>query len=245
LAFIGLTGALPAQIVNTEGLFRQEDEKLASFASEAILNKDQGNTNLFVLGTNAAGRLRLRDHELLLSASHERASAQDDLVGTRSFAHLRYRHYFTDRFQAEAYGQVAQDLFRLMTHRFVAGIGPRFVPVRVAPLTWTLAFSHMYEVERLDNSADFDLLVRKRQRLNLTSSAQIEFDRVSLQQTFYVQPAWADPTNIRVLHLLSARATVSKYLSVSWSLEQVFDSIAPSDVRTLDVRLRSGLRFEL
>lgn len=245
LALFGFSGAVSAQIVNTEGLFRADDGNRARFAADGNFSKDQGNTNLFVFGASAAGRVRIRDHEWLLSANHERASAQDELVGNRSFSHVRYRHYVTDRFQIEAYGQAAQDRFRLMTHRFVAGIGPRFVPVLVGPLTWTLAGSHMYEVERLDNSADFDSLTRKRQRLNLTSSATVEFEKVTLQQTFYVQPAWADPSNIRVLHLLSARATLSEYVSVSWSLEQALDTIAPSDVRALDVRFRSGLRFEL
>lgn len=234
-----------AQIVNTESLFRHEHDKPGSFLLQGNLSRDQGNTDLFVLGAQAAGRLRRGDHEGLFNASHEEASAADEQVGNRSFSHLRYRYYVSDLVQGEIYGQVSRDRFRLMTSRFVVGAGPRFVPVLVGPFKWVVAASHMYEVERLDDSADFESLTRKRHRLNVMSSSRVEFERVTLQQTLYVQPAWVDPTNIRVFHVLSAQASLGKYVSVTWSLEQALDTIAPSDVVPLDVRFRSGLKFEL
>ena|SRR5690606_15894917 len=133
-----------------------------------------------------------------------------------------------------------------MQHRVVVGAGPRFVPVRAEPLTWIVALSHMYEVERLRSSADFDDgLTRKRHRLNVMSSARLEFERLTIVQTIYAQPAWADPTNIRVLHILSIQAAVSRFVSLTWNYEQALDTIAPSDVRPLDVRFRGGLKLDL
>lgn len=251
LVFILFVGVLVppaigfAQIVNTESLFRHEHDKPASLVLMGNLSKDQGNTELFVLGGQVAARARKGDHEGLFNASHERASAQDALVGNRSFSHLRYRYYLAELVQGEVYGQVAQDRFRLMTSRFVVGAGPRFVPVLIGPFVWVVAASHLYEVERLDDSADFDSLVRKRHRLSVMSSAGVQFEKVTIQQTFYLQPAWADPTNIRVFHLFNAQVSLGKYVSVTWALEQSLDTIAPSDVRPLDVHFRSGLKFEL
>lgn len=239
-------GPARAQIVNTEPLFRHEDHsKPVAITAEGNVNEQSGNTDLFVLGVSGAGRLRLGKNEWLLSGSHERASAMDELLRNRTFGHLRYRRYLTERVQLELYGQIAQDRFRLMTRRFLVGAGPRFIPVKTAPLTWTVAASHMYEVERLDNSIDFPQgITRKRHRLNIMSNTRVDLEKLTLQQTIYAQPAWANVSNIRIFHLLTAQAALSELVSVTWSVEQALDMIAPSDVKKLDARFKGGLKFD-
>lgn len=235
-----------AQIVNTEPLFRKPDEKPYSILSEAFVDRQSGNTERLALGLSSAGRYRLVDHEWLLTAAHERESESDQEIKNKSFAHLRYRYYLTERVQAELFGQVARDLFRDMTVRALVGAGPRFVPVKIAPLTWTVAVSTMYEVEHLEPSPDFpDGIIRKTHRANLMSSSRVDLDPLLMQQQFYVQPAWDDPTNLRVLHLIEFALSLNRYLSIKWSLEQALDTIAPSHVRPFDNRFKGSLTLDL
>jgi hypothetical protein len=77
------------------------------------------------------------------------------------------------------------------------------------------------------------------------SVARVDFEPLLMQQSFYLQPAWSDPSNIRVLHAFECAWSLSEYLSLKWSAEQFLDTIALSGVRRLDTRFRGSLKFDL
>ncbi len=240
------TETASAQIVNTVPLFRDGKERPFSLLVEGSIDRQHGNTNLMVLGLNLAARARYERSEWLLNGNHERSSQNSQLIGNRSFAHLRYRYYLSQRLQWEVFAQIAQDRFRLMTVRSLGGTGPRFIPVEFDPLTWTLATSYLYEVERIEGSVDFpNGLTRKNHRANFMSSTRVDLEGATIQQTFYLQPLLFDASNIRVLHLLEISFNLNKYLSLRCSLEQSLDTIAPSDVVPFDNRFRASLKLDL
>jgi hypothetical protein len=77
------------------------------------------------------------------------------------------------------------------------------------------------------------------------SSSRIDLDPLVMQQLFYVQPAWVDPTNVRVLHLFEFALSLNQYLSIKWSLEHALDTIAPSHIKPFDLRFKGGLKLDL
>lgn len=236
--------SMSAQIVNTEPLFRNS-EKAYSLLVEGSVERQEGNTEKLDLELRSAGRYRKGNHEGLVSGALERESESDRPIANKTFGHVRYRYYLTQRIQGEVYFQAEQDLFRLMTLRALWGVGPRFIPVKLAPLTWTLGVSTFYEVERLAKSVDFaEGTTRRTHRLNVMSSARINLDPVTLHQVFYLQPAWRDFSNARILHLFEAELAVSKHISVKSSLVQALDTIAPSSVRSFDNTLRGSLKLD-
>lgn len=104
----------------------------------------------------------------------------------------------------------------------------------------------MYEVEQIDGSVDFpNGLTRKTSRANFASTARLDYEKVSLRQTFFVQPALRDWLNFRVLHELEFALSVTEYLSVTWAFSQLRDSIAPSDVLPYDNRFKAGIQLDL
>ncbi len=235
-----------AQIVNTETLFRDVSDDPLAFTAGGTVDIQQGNTQLLVLEFNAGGRFRRAAHEVLLNGAHAQSSASDKQIGSKSFGHLRYRYWFSELVQGEAFGQLARDRFRLISLRTLAGLGPRFVPFKNTMFEWAISCAYFYEVEEVEGSVDFpNGKTRKTNRANISSAARLDYKRLTVRQTIYAQPALNDPTNIRVLHQLDFAVAISDYLSLTWALEQSRDSIAPSDVVPYDNSLKGGLKLDL
>lgn len=235
-----------AQIVNTAPLFRDVRDKPWALMGKGEFDVQRGNTQLLVLSAQLATRAQWRAWELLLTGAHERATANNEQLGNRTFGHLRSRYWFNRMVQWETFGQLAQDRFRLLTARGLGGTGFRYVPFHIDYFEWSLSAAYMYEVEQLDGSVDFpDGITRKTSRGSFSSTARLDYQKITLRQTFFVQPALRDWLNFRVLHELDFAISVTKYLSVTWTLSQLRDSIAPSDVLPYDNRFKAGLQVDL
>ncbi len=247
-ALLLLSFSLPAhaQIVNTETLFRNIADDPLALTAGGTVDIQQGNTQLLVLEFDAGGRFRRGAHEVLLNGAHAQSSASEKQIGNKSFGHLRYRYWLSNFVQAEAFGQLAQDRFRLISLRTLAGLGPRFIPFKNKMFEWAIYCAYFYEVERVDGSVDFpNGKTRKTNRANIASTARLDYKKLTIRQTIYAQPALNNPTNIRVLHQLDFAVAISDYLSLTWALEQTRDSIAPSDVVPYDNSLKGGLKLDL
>ncbi len=233
-------------IVNTQPLFKDLDgDSGYDLQARSGLDLQRGNTELLVINVALAARARFSNHELLLSGAHDRSAARNEKLSNKSFVHQRYRYGLAPWLQWELYGQLAQDKFRLIESRILGGLGPRFVPLRLKLFEWTLGLSYFYEVERVVHSVDFpEGRTRKTHRANLFSRARLEYKNLTLVQLLYAQPALNDPRNIRVLHQIDAAVPISNHLSLTWTFSQSRDSIAPSDVRPLDLRLIGGIKVD-
>lgn len=233
-------------IVNTQPLFRDVTTQAPyAFTARAGVDLQRGNTRLLVFDAAVAARAKWGDHELLLSGAHTRSSASGTELGNRSFGHLRYRYWVEGRFQWEVYGQIAQDRFQLLAFRGVGGTGPRFMAFKSTTLEWTLGLSYMYEVEQVEDSIDYpDGLTRKAHRANLSHRIRLDYKALTLQQVIYLQPSFLNLTNYRVLHELDCALEVFEHFSLTWTLSQSRDSIAPSDVVPFDNRLLAGVKAD-
>jgi hypothetical protein len=106
-----------AQIVNTEPLFRAGQGQRWKATAEGNLDIRRGSTELLVLGALVGGRYYSTPHELLVSGAHDRSTEAGEQIANKRFAHVRYRYWFSERLQLEAFAQTAQDQFRLLSAR--------------------------------------------------------------------------------------------------------------------------------
>ena len=78
--------------MNTDTLFRDISNDPLALTAEGTVNVQQGNTSLLVLEVSAGGRFRKQSHEVLLNGAHSQSNASGEVIGNRSFGHLRYRY---------------------------------------------------------------------------------------------------------------------------------------------------------
>jgi hypothetical protein len=249
LAVLVVPTVAHAQIVNVQNALAkppETDDEIGQL--EIKLDWREGNNRLLDVG--AAGSLIVKRGRLLALAiaRGEYGRGNDATFKQRTFEHLRARITIDCRWKWEAFGQHELDRFRRLTVRALAGTGPALQIVNSDPVSVIAGASYMFEYERLDQRAGTmdagDRTVFHRASMYVTGTEKVG-ETVAVAQTFYLQPRFDEPTDLRLLGELSLTSKLSKHVALTDAFIVAYDSRPPDGIRRYDTQLRIALLLTL
>ncbi len=212
----------------------------------AAADFNRGNTDLFVLSVSPIVRYRAKDEFVAAIVRTEYGHNDDERILFRAFTHIRYRHRFSERWLGEAFTQHEFDEFRRLNLRSLVGFGPKYELLRRQDANLGLGVAYMLEYEELDNDgnerdAGDDHLDH---RLSSYLSGRLApTERVELFQTFYAQPRFDRPSDIRLLSQSEASVKASETIAITTSLNIAYDSRPPDTIKKTDITLKSSISW--
>jgi len=203
-----------------------------------------GNTNYLLAGIGGRADWITDAFETFLVGSSTVSEADDVEFSNNAFAHLRVTRELGSIFAVEGFLQAEQNAQRKLKERFLGGVGVRLTFLETDASRVALGTTPMVEFERLDpstNEADVTLL-----RLSQYLAAQFQIsDVTSFSNVVYVQPAWSNGSDVRVLNDLTFDTLLGKGYTIRIGAHLRYDSRPPDGVKDLDFELRNGLVVRL
>jgi hypothetical protein len=240
-----LVGAAPAaaQIVNVQSRFSELQEEGAKAAIEASADWRTGNLNLLVLGAQGSVQYGHGNSQVMGSVRGEVTLADGIDDGRRTFEHLRYRYWLSERWAAETFVQHEFDPQRRLRLRFLAGAGPRWVPLHGELGALSVGLAVMGERTELSaGEADDAGRVHDVLRASSYVIGRLEVsETVTLSQSFYFQPRFDRPSDYRLLSETGIVVPLTENLALSLSFVAAMQSRPPEGVAPLDTRLLNRL----
>jgi len=246
---VALPAAAQAQIVNVQNALAKPpptDDEIGQL--ELKLDWREGNNKLLDLGATASLIVKRGRLLALAIVRGEYGHGRDDTFKQRTFEHVRARVTIDCRWKWEAFVQHELDRFRRLTVRGLAGTGPALQLVESAAVSALAGAAYLFEYERLDDRADTidagNRTVYHRASMYLTGTEAIG-ETVAVTQTFYIQPRFDDPADLRFLGELSLTSKLSKHVALTDAFVVAYDSRPPDGIRTYDTQLRIALLLTL
>lgn len=250
IALLGLIvskGEAHAQIVNVLPAAHAEQEGLAG-TLRAPLDWSRGNTREISTGLSAQLRWWTDPHFLLLSLNGELGRADGATFRRSTMAHLRYRLQLGARVAGETFVQHTWNPFRRLQTRALFGIGPRITLLDTPRASGHFGTAWMPEWEhytRREGATDSDVRIFTHRSSSYLQLGLQLTDHLSLQHTSFVQPAFAEPADLRLASTTALRIAAIKGVFIEIDHHLEYDTRAAEDVEPLDerVRLMLGVNF--
>ncbi|MFQ5581969.1 MAG: YdiY family protein [Mariprofundaceae bacterium] len=240
-----LMPTLASAIVNIEELgLDTESEQGFSGRAGLALNGASGNTDKLGLATDAQLLWRYGLHTDMLIGSYTYSKTSGVRDTNRSFAHFRHRIRLDEAIAVEGFVQAQQDEFARLSLRALAGAGLRFSWRRQQTSIY-LGLGSFYERERLKFEAGTTDPLRTdlwRGNTYLALHHRLN-ERLRLLNTIYIQPAWQDASDIRLLEEAAMRVHLTKQLDLKLSVELSYDNRPPQQVESTDIIYKTALEF--
>ncbi|MBD3257658.1 DUF481 domain-containing protein, partial [candidate division GN15 bacterium] len=154
------------------------------------------------------------------------------------FSHLRYNYQASSLMVIEAFLQGQYDRSQDLQQRYLAGGGLRLIAIETDRYGVAVGVSSMYEWEELTSGATTSL-ARSSNYLSLSAEKKKAW---SLSTTTYVQPAWEDFGDTRVLIESDLSVDLATFLAVTADVTYRHDSEPPSGTKHYDLTLKNGLK---
>ncbi len=256
-----LVPQLASAQVNTEKL-RSWDKEGFGGAIDFSLYLRKGNVDLLNIGS--AVRLQyvtLHPQETATSTNAEPPPREvKDLVlvighlnfGRRvldryinnGFAHVRWTRMWSPRLGTEAFAQSQYNEFLRLTQRWLLGAGVR---AEVFDSSWaevTIGSAPMLEIEDVNDDLGVDVPHTEVMRWSnyLSLKLYLEDPEVTLVNTVYIQPRFADFSDYRFLSEGEVSVTVTDALSFVTTVSILYDSRPPPTVKRLDTIITNAVR---
>lgn len=224
--------------VNIEDKRMERESSGFSGSVNLSITLERGNSEL----TEVVGKPQLifragRSQWLLLN-SYSFVETDESSVVNEGFSHLRYNFNISSVVIIEALAQYGFDREQDLDSRLLIGSGLRFVVLEGGNAELALGVTGMYEREELVSTGELIETPRNSDYIAVRFAAN---DIVTLSNTVYVQPAFDDIGDIRVLDNLELSAALSTWLEITLSLEYRYDSEPPDDIKEYDLSLENGL----
>jgi hypothetical protein len=231
--------------VNTEALRRELQKPGLSGTVSLEFGLNKGNTDL----TSVRGGLRL-DYGMASAAAFCVAEYVLQQVGSlkvanEGFMHLRVIVPENGTVCGEAFAQKEFNAFLRLKDRMLAGAGARLHALAwrsldsAGHLDLFFGTGAMYEDELFNSTPGLHRrLLRSTSYVNL--SWQVTTTSL-LSTVTYVQPAFADIGNVRLLSELTLRFTITRALAFSTALHYRYDRKPAVDVKPYDLELSNGI----
>jgi len=182
----------------------------------------------------------------LFVVSRELARVSGELVSNRGFGFASWTHLFTPTVGVSIVGQVEYDDFTLIDRRVLSGTVVRYRRRPSEFMTLEVGTGYMYEYQDLDvpptGPDEQETWDHRSISLVLTSFALAD-DKVSINNSFFIQPRFDEPSDYRILDEAEVMITITDLLSLGTSLSLRYDSRPPTGIERTDVSLASRLRF--
>lgn len=233
--------------VNTEALRKYEIDD--GFYHQLGLNfgLSSGNSNYFNLKSEYRTDLKTNKFYSFLSANLEYRDANNKVIASKGFAHLRFTYYFSQFFEPELFSQLEYNKFILLNLRKLIGAGARFEIfdyTNDSISNWKsylyLATGFMYEKE--DYKLDLYNTSYIRNTNYLTYGLKIN-PLVEFNSTSYFQIAISKLNDFRVLNQSGLKFSISKNFRFLFNINVRYDSEPLPEIKNLDIELINGINF--
>jgi len=223
--------------VNVEDKRMERDASGLSGSINLSLELQRGNSELTKVGLKPRLVYRTGPSQWFILNSYSFVDTKQGSIVNEGFTHLRYNYSATDRIILEALTQVQYNREQDLRQRILVGAGLRFVLIDRQTASLAVGFTGMFEYEELVSRQ----IIRTPRNSDYVALRFTATDVLTLRNTIYVQPAFDDPNDIRILNDLEASISLSSWLATTISLDYRFDSQPPSDVKHFDLTLKNGL----
>lgn len=203
-----------------------------------------GNTQGVIFGGAAlmGGRTQRNFGYLDLSGDYTRLSGVVSVA--KWFAHLRHNFQINPDLWWEEYAQLESDRFRRVTLRELVGMGPRVRAIHHPLFELFFGSSYMVENSKLDSiDADPEGEGTFERWSNYVAATFNPDERIVLSTVNYIQPRIEQFSDYKVLSVSGVDFKVLKHLHSRVDATARYESRAPSDVRHVDVELKSSLEL--
>lgn len=235
-----LTSSNAFAIINVEDIRVEKKEDGFSGQLRVLASLQSGNTDNNRIGIGSRVQWIRGDitNFLVLNYDYGNSSGATDI--NRSFLHGRHIVQQNKKWAWEGYGQLAQDEFKRLSIRMLAGGGARLtLSEKTDQGAMYLGLGAFYEIEKLDDDSKTNLF---------RASTYFVFKHAFTQSTHFIsttyyQPALSDPVDFRVFQQLGLGVAINKTLDLSLSLDISYDSLPPIGVETTDTSFRTGIEY--
>ena len=232
--------------VNIEQLRRDSVVRRLSGSLEIAFSARTGNVDLVKLDASARLDYAINDFRTFVIVSGDNGWESGERFSNEALLHFRQVFRTEDRVKPEFFEQLNYDKSRRLTFRALIGGGLRFTLTRRGGSRLWLGTAYMFEREHLDLTAgavDPDRTSTHRWTSYLSSRIVVT-DRATLVWSVYVQPAFDDLDDVRVLADVRLGVGVSRSLSLVTSFQILADSEPPEDVESVDTTLKTGFTIQ-
>jgi putative salt-induced outer membrane protein YdiY len=229
--------------VNTEPLRKRIKMAGYSLLIEGALTGDTGNTQGIQAGGGLGAGLAEMPHLAFVYAHADYSRFNGSTQVSKTFAHARYNYEFTEWLWGELFAQAQSDQFQRLKLRNLVGVGPRFRVLHADTFDVFLGTAFMLERDVIDvapGAADRRDFLIARSSTYVTAHWDVD-PRVVLATTMYVQPAFRDLSNVRLLSETLFTFKITKLLAASVAATVRYDSAPPSNVKTTDTEIKNAL----
>jgi hypothetical protein len=244
--------------VNTETLRKRIKAVGYSLILEGSLTGDTGNTEGIAVGAGAGGGWGKDPHLLFAYARFDYAKYNGATSVDKSFAHVRYNYELKRRLWGELFAQAQSDAFQRLDLRNLFGIGlrlrvlPDVEPKSVEPKSFDVFVGAAYMFERDAITAVPGATGPQNQSIQIWHrwsnyvTLQWEIDpRAIIATTTYVQPAFNDFGDVRVLNETLLTFKVTKMFAAGIACSVRYDSEPPTAVLPTDTEIKNTLTLTL
>ncbi len=232
---LALTGH--AQVNIEEQRLGRKDAGLAGTIG-VTLKLERGNSDLTEIDLNPRAVFRTGRHLVFSLNKLSFVDAAEGSIVNEGFSHLRYNYTVTSRVIAEAFGQIQYNHAQDLARRTLIGGGLRFPIVTRPDFGLAIGVSGMYEYEKLRSGP----VAETPRNSDYASFRFVRADLLRVTNTIYVQPAFDDIGDIRVLNDLEIDFALSKWLALTTSGSYRYDSQPPAGIKQYDLSLEHGLK---
>ena len=239
--------------VNTETLRKRIKAVGYSLILEGSLTGDTGNTEGIAVGAGAGGGWAKDPHLLFAYARFDYTKYNGATSVNKSFAHVRYNYELERWLWGELFAQAQSDAFQRLDLRNLFGIGPRFrVLPDVAPKSFDVFVGTAYMFERDAITAVPGATGPQNQSIQIWHrwsnylTVQWEIDpRAIIATTMYVQPAFNDFGDVRLLSETLLTFKITKIFAAGIAGSVRYDSEPPTAVLPTDTEIKNTLTLTL
>ncbi len=251
VALVGADGRDASAQVNTENLRKRIKVTGYSVIVEGSVTGDTGNTEGIAVGAGLGGGYASGRHLAFAYARADYTRYNDATSVDKTFAHVRYNYELEPWLWGEVFAQAQSDAFQRLDLRNLFGVGPRLRVLHVEgefAKDFDVYAGAAYMLERdaitpaSGSVGPTNQSIQIWHRLSTYVTVQWQFDeRAVLSSTLYVQPAFDDIHDVRLLSDTLLTFKISKTFSSGIAMSVRYDSEPPTDVLTTDTEVKSTL----
>ena len=238
-----VAGPAAAQ-VNVEPLRQQVTARKFGVRINASATTYAGNTQGVIFGSAAlvGGRTARNFGYLDLSGDYTRLNGIVSVA--KWFAHLRHNFEINSDLWWEEYAQLESDRFRRVQLREVVGVGPRVRALHHRLFELFFGTSYMVEATQLDSvDQDPEGEGTFERWSNYVAATFNPDERIVISSVNYVQPRIDLFSDYKVLSVSGVDFKITRHLHSRVDVTGRYESRAPSDVRHVDLELKSSLEL--
>lgn len=242
LLFLFFWQNINGQVVNVEKKRKGEDEGFQGKIGFGFQLLDNGK-NVMQFNNNIDLQYKNGAHLFLLLNDLNMMRIDDENIVNSGFQHLRYNYTLKDSsfLQIDAFGQSQYNPIKLLSQRFVVGLGPRLRLLNHNEAKIYIASPVMYEYEKLSDSLTS---ISRFIRLDLYASITWDIsESLTMRSITYYQPHISRFIDYRISSETIFSFKITDKLEFNTGFEATYDSEPPEDIQKLFYYWRNKLSF--